>query len=114
MLIDRPLFTHTWDDEDHFVPADGSVYIFASAVEERGRIESTWREARPAVNFIEIVSQELGTIRFQGLGRSVALSTRAGKAIVEFFESLPSGAEVYRVQIPLCYRVPHSYMTGSA
>lgn len=93
--VDQPLFTKTWEDEDAFRPEDGAVYIFASALEERGEIEAEWRSARPLVRFIEVVQQEPFSITLETNGVRHELPTRASRRLSTFFQSLPAGAPVY-------------------
>lgn len=95
MITDQPLFTHVWENEDDFSPEDGSVYIFASASEDRGRLEADWRSARPTIGFLEVTKQGRWEIEINSGGEPTLLRTRSKVALQEFISKLKPGSSIY-------------------
>ena len=63
-IAESPLFSVYHDSLEHFVPALGSTYIYASSIEERSQLPTEWIDRNPEVRFVRIAQPSSDDSRF--------------------------------------------------
>ena len=87
-IRDRPILTDIYERVDLFTPADGSVYILGTSVEDRSVHSQEWENKTSNVRFVRIFNETANAFSAQIDGHDRTISLRSNRQLQQFWSTI--------------------------